>query len=187
MEPSDGELIRRIREPRDPQSRKAALTQLLARHHDAMLRTATKTLAGRAVSGLQPEDVVQQAIANVLLGVKLHRFDAGRRFAPWLATVVRNVAIDLLREQHPHGPLNEQATPARADDEMASVARERVEDLLAGISDEDRTLLSLFYLEQRSAEEVANLLGIELRQVYRRLHRLRLRLRSEAALTPQAD
>jgi len=185
MEPADGELIRRIRESPDPASKNAALTELLSRHHPAMLRTATALLAERSGHSLQPEDVVQQAIAEVLLE-KLHLFDTTRPFPPWLVVVVRNVGRDLLRDEHPHAQLGEQAPAAAEEDDLASI-HEQVEQLLATVSEAERRLLRLFYLEELSAQEVAGHLGVGAQQVYRKLHRIRLRLRAGASLCPQAE
>ena len=57
------------------------------------------------------EDVAQIALWRVHLSVE--RFDGSRPFEPWLLTIVRNVAISLLRQRkHDPSSANESAEPA---------------------------------------------------------------------------
>lgn len=70
-----------------------ALTVLYQRYRPALLRLCT----GRLKDPHLAEDAVQESFIKAFSN--LHRFELGRRFWPWLATIAGRVCIDLGRRQ----------------------------------------------------------------------------------------
>jgi RNA polymerase sigma factor (sigma-70 family) len=70
-------------------------------------------------------------------------------FSTWLLTIARNVAVDHLRTEHLHGPLEAAAdTPAEGTPEEEAVIASnfaRLCVLIAGLSERERELLALKY------------------------------------------
>lgn len=177
MEPPDGELVRIIGSAPDTGTKNAALELLRERHEVDMLRQAQSVLNERQIGGLEAQDVVQEVFAEVLLTVKLGQFDESRPLRPWLMAVVRNKARDLLRYERPYTPIEEEVVTLLADKSQTE-AQEQVQELLGQLDPDDRKLFEGFYLEDRSAGDLALEQGTEPTKVYRELHRIRNQLRA---------
>lgn len=90
-------------------------------------------------------------------------------FKNWLWSVARNHCLMQLRKQNKEILTD---SPEFADDageleiKMAREGQlEAIETTLKSLSDEQRTCVKLFYLEQRSYKEIAGLTGLELKKV----------------------
>jgi len=114
--------------------------------------------------------------------VLFRSFDNSRPLRPWLLTVVRNKARDLLRSEQKHLNLGEQRNPP----DMATlnhrheVTRQQIEDLLTLLHPAERKLTEEFYLEERTADEIADAHGLARSDVYRKLYQIRTKLRGRA-------
>lgn len=131
---------------------------------------------------LRDEDEAKDAVMSIFeqLVTDLRRHEV-QQFGPWLHSVARNYCLMHLRRAgaHPKAELPAGA-PAfdDADEHPYSVADEpddwavareedlsRMEACLRTLPTEQRQCLTLFYLEQKSYAEVAELTGYDLRQV----------------------
>jgi RNA polymerase sigma-70 factor (ECF subfamily) len=72
-----------------------AFDALLARYQNRLYRYLLRLTANPAVA----EDLFQDTWLKVI--TRIHRYDEGRSFEPWLFSVARNVAIDHLRKTAP--------------------------------------------------------------------------------------
>jgi len=116
------------------------------------------------------------------------RFDASRRFKPWIFTIAVNLARDRAkRAQHPATPELRAAEDlpenVRQHAESLWILRADLEGALAGLSDQHRQIVEWRYLEGLEEPEIARLAGIPRGTVKSRLHhalrKLRDALRSE--------
>lgn len=75
----------------------------------------------------------------------------------WVLSIARNTAVSMLRSRRPAAPLPE----GMADPEpiRGPVDRERLHQALAGLSEDDRHLVQLRFLEGRSPAEMAAAVG----------------------------
>jgi RNA polymerase sigma-70 factor (ECF subfamily) len=128
---------------------------------------------------LRDEDEAKDAVMNLFeqLVTDLRRHEV-QQFGPWLHSVARNYCLMQLRKSQSH-PKVELVTNSGADsDEDVPLlltddtdAPDREEDLtkmeacLQTLPPEQRTCLTLFYLERKSYSEVADQTGYDLKQV----------------------
>ncbi len=125
---------------------------------------------------LRDEDEAKDAVMALFeqLITDLRRHDV-HQFQAWLHSVARNYCLMQLRKEQAH-PKTALATVMDADDGpewLLPTGNEidleedltRMETCLQTLPTEQRTCLTLFYLEQKSYAEVADLTGYDLKQV----------------------
>lgn len=143
------------------------------------------------------QDALQEAL--LALFTQLHRFQGKSKFSTWAYRVCLNEALmfrrsrmrrreDALEDFMPHptpeGPRtrkeglpdlsHEPTALERAEEQQI---RQRVQEGLGRLSEEQRTVFVLRDLEGMDTEEIARMLGISRGLVRQRLHRARLGLR----------
>ncbi len=110
------------------------------------------------------EDAVQEAVCRAFY--KIGDVRKPRSFKAWLMRVVINCCFDLLRDQRGIVPLELLPEPAfTAEYDTALDVRES----LAALGENDRLILTLYYLNDLSVRDVAKLLGISEGAVKQRL------------------
>lgn len=129
------------------------------------------------------EELVQEAF------VRLWRRppDAGEAaFASWLRTTVTNLAINALQRDRRAGALADDYGVVRGSSHASPLARlersedvRRVEEALARLDSDKRTILLLRVNEHMSYEAIATHLGVPVGTVMSRLNRARLALLGE--------
>jgi RNA polymerase sigma-70 factor (ECF subfamily) len=180
----DRELVRRA-QAQD----KEAFEELVRRHQHRVFAVAGGILRRRE----DAEDIAQQVFVKAYFSLK--RFDQRAAFSTWLYKITVNECWDLLRKRKVR-PLvyesdlsEEQARQFGATDERASeepdiseklVARQRVQNLMAGLDERDRTMLILKEVEGFAVEEIAEILGLNANTVKVRLFRARRRVVNQA-------
>jgi RNA polymerase sigma factor (sigma-70 family) len=125
------------------------------------------------------KEVVQDVWLRVLRGI--HRLRDGSRLRAWLFGIARRTLTDRLRAQY--------ARPAMSDVDLTDVAWAAPDDLeseLAALEHElarlpitEREVLTLFYLQELSLAEIAEVLDVPAGTVKSRLFRARQLLRRE--------
>ncbi len=116
---------------------------------------------------------MQEALARGL--VSLRRLKDAGKFAPWLARICRNVAIDMVRNRPPQivpsdGPAS---MPDREEDETTiRLVREAIGRLPAGL----REVVILRYYNDCSYEQISAVLGLSKMSINGRLTRAKHKL-----------
>lgn len=151
------------------QGDEVALSLLIARHRNRLIRTATNLLRDR----YEAEDVSQEAFLKAFR--EIHRLRDDRAFAGFLYRICVRLCMDRLRLKR--------AEPAELDSvqphEGPSVEnRVLIEKLLNQLPSELRTTLVLREVEQLSYEEVAEAMRVPIGTVRSRLHTARERFRN---------
>jgi RNA polymerase sigma-70 factor (ECF subfamily) len=154
-----------------------AFDALLARYQNRMYRYLLRFTGNAALA----DDVFQDTWLKVI--TRIHRYDEGRPFEPWLFSVARNVAIDHLRKASPQS-LDEpsESGESRAgqvaaaepgtldrllDHERQALLARRLAELPALY----REALTLRFEEEMSFEEIAQVLSAPLSTVKSRVQR----------------
>jgi len=127
---------------------------------------------------------------------RLRNWSGEGDFASYLVTIVRHLAIDHVRGRRPEreNPLprpdeqDEPGTLAPGPEELARLEEqyEAIERALAGLSERDRDLYRLRYVEERPYAEIAVELDVTVNHVGVLLSRLTTNLRSAVAATGDA-
>jgi RNA polymerase sigma-70 factor (ECF subfamily) len=180
----DRELVRRAQG-----SDKEAFEELVRRHQHRVFAVAGGILRQRE----DVEDIAQQVFVKAYFSLK--RFDQRAAFSTWLYKITVNECWDMLRKRKVRPLIYEsdlsedQARQFGAPDERAQKqpdiserleARQRVERLLEGLDERDRTMLVLKEVEGFAVEEIAQILDLNANTVKVRLFRARRRIVSQA-------
>lgn len=114
----------------------------------------------------------------------LGSFRAESKFSTWLYRIASNMALAKARRKKRAVPLEEaryMATNEQAGDSQPSSMNQQERSrflhlALAQLEENDRLLLSLYYLEEVSMEETAEISGLDKNTVKVRMHRARKKL-----------
>jgi RNA polymerase sigma-70 factor, ECF subfamily len=129
------------------------------------------------------EDTAQEAFIKAWQ--RLHTYKSGGSFRNWIFSIAANQAIDLLRRQRKHDPLDDlalQTTEGRP--ELEPEVKERAATLQAAVLDlppASRAVLVLREYEEMSYQEIAATLEIPVGTVMSRLNYARQALRQSLA------
>ncbi len=132
------------------------------------------------------EDVTLDTFVKCFKSLKT--FDTKRPFATWLYTIAHNLTIDFLRKNKKHyeqideRPIEEieiadekSSRPAQNYDIQQKL--NKVEQALGQLPPIDREIIILFHREEKSYQEISEILNLPETTIKTRLHRARLRLR----------
>ena len=97
------------------------------------------------------EDATQETF--LALFRQKEKVAAAQSARAWVLAVARNTAVSMLRARRPAAPLVEEAAGAAPIREPAD--RERLHQALAGLSEEERHLVQMRFLEGKSPAEMA--------------------------------
>lgn len=163
----------------------------------AVIVNAHRNLIAADLSRRLPAQDVQEVAQDTFIRA-FRSLPSFRREAPfriWILRIARHAAMDFWRKQYRrrdrvfsdlddsamrHVETTQQAQLAEqaADEEALAVARERLAAALLRLSPDDRAVITLVELEERSMEEAAHRLGCGLSAVKVRAFRARRRLRA---------
>lgn len=151
-----------------------AFTVLVDAHYGRILHYVLGQVRDRSIA----EEVTQETFLKAFIGLRGLR--DGHSFAPWLFAISRNELRDYFTGRH-----REKSTAALAEKRAWSAGargeRDRVDALYSAItrlSEEHHEIVILKYFAGLSMQEIAALLGIEVKMVKSRLYEARKRLRS---------
>jgi RNA polymerase sigma-70 factor, ECF subfamily len=142
----------------------------------------------------QAEDMTQEVLLRIWKG--LPGYHGGASLSTWIYAIARNTCLTELkrRAQHPTISLDEPAfaaaldsVPALQSSDPESGLELDVRQMLSQLPEKYRQVITLFYLEQKSYETVAALLGVPLGTVKTFLYRAKrelLKINSRRAPAP---
>ena len=151
----------------------SAFEALYSKYYDKVFAIAR----GILLDADEAADAVQEIFQLVYR--HLTRFDRRSRFSTWLFRVSVNRSIQEARKnkyRHRQVELNE-AISQTAPEEFET-ADPRIQAAMLRLSPEDRALLTLFYWEELSLQEIADTRGCGVNAAKTRLYRARERFRS---------
>src|SRR4051794_1798524 len=169
---SDPRLVGLAREGRDQ-----AFEEIVRRYRAPLVAYA---------SGIVPdhhaEDVVQEALTKA--HAALARSDSEISLRPWLYTIVRNRALNALRDEPVHDHLDESVDGVPQPPEVAARREELAEltDKVRSLPGPQREAIVKRELEGRSHEEIATSLGVSAGAVRGLIYRARTTLRDGAGM-----
>jgi len=169
----------------------AALAELVSRYQNDIFRFCLHYVRNVEVA----KEMAQETFLRVFTARA--RFDAKRKFKPWVLCIARNLCLNELKHKKAvtMDTLEEYASTAREEsgevlrfsgdgpDEMVMFAerREALDRLLNTLNEEAREILTLRFFEKLSAREIANIIGSTEGAVRTKLHRVLVGLRAKHA------
>jgi RNA polymerase sigma-70 factor (ECF subfamily) len=175
MEIQAGELVRAA-----ALGDEAAFTELVARHHQDLLRVAYVICRDRALA----EDSAQAAWA--IAWRRMGDVTDPTRIRGWLVTVAANEARRTMRSRRPSiheisvGDTELEGVPDLRSDPLAEgIANADLRRVLASLDATDRALIALRYVAELRSDEIGRALGMSSSGARGRLSRLLIRLRGE--------
>lgn len=159
-----------------------AFDELIARWQQPLWRYA-RQLSG---SDAAADDTTQDVWLRALRGIA--RLRDGTKLRPWLFGIAHHVLMDRLREQFrlplvSEGDMDLEALPASGDDTLELESElAALRDGLARLPTLECEVLTLFYLQELSLDEVAQVLAVPVGTVKSRLHRARRLLRHQLGI-----
>jgi RNA polymerase sigma factor (sigma-70 family) len=150
----------------------AAFEEIVRRYRKPLDRFAAAIVGGRS------EDVTQDAFSKALLA--LRGSEAEIELRPWLYRIVRNTALNDLRDRAPAAEELSETLPGGLSASAAAEAREELRDLmgrLQALPEPQRAALVMRELEGLSHEEIAAALGVSGGAARQAIYRARAALR----------
>jgi RNA polymerase sigma-70 factor (ECF subfamily) len=161
-------------------ARERAFEQLLARYQGKLYRLCCTLLRDPTAA----EDAAQESLVRIWKA--LASYDGRASLSTWIYTITRNRCLTALERRRELSSLSDAATEAEvealshgSDEPQATDDYALLRELIELLPERYRRTLTLFYYEDRSIDEVANMLGMPEGTVKTNLHRAR------AALTEQ--
>lgn len=186
---SEAELLRRVL-AHDGQ----AWAELVRRYRPVIFRCITRILGRGSFSSATDADevyaeVMMSLVRDDMRKLRLYDPARGAKLGSWVGLLAKNAAHDYIRA-HAGKPQpdpmdreididSERESPL--DDMLRSERRARLEALLAEYSDKDREFFALYFGRGLSVEEVAEEMGISVKTVYTKKHKLLTRLATTVA------
>ena len=161
----------------------------------ALVRKYQRPIYNAAYRVLGREEDASDITQAVFLKVaeRLDQYDARYKFFSWIYRIAVNESLNLLRENGREVPLeNEEELPGAESAQPEAIVNdaqvsERIQKALMSMRVSDRMVLTLRHFGDCSYQEMADIMGIEVKTVKSRLFEARTRLRELLAdLRPTA-
>lgn len=144
-------------------------SEIIKRYQAKLLRYATYILGDNELGA----DAVQEGFIKAY--INLNSFNTKKKFSSWLYRIVHNNAMDILKKQNKQRPMPENLELNSGTDlEEEFIKNEivnRAQNCLEKMDIIYKTPLSLFYLEEKSYEEISDILRIPINTVGTRISR----------------
>jgi RNA polymerase sigma-70 factor (ECF subfamily) len=152
-----------------------AFATLVERYDRAVYHLAYRTL--RDVE--EARDVAQEAFFKAYRS--LRTFKPGAKFSTWIFAITYHACCDRLnrRKRYSNDELPERADPSPGPEAMALASDEahRLRAAIEALPEKYRTVITLYHLQGRQYEEIANVLGLPMGTVKTHLFRAKEQLR----------
>jgi RNA polymerase sigma factor (sigma-70 family) len=154
------------------------------------------TLTLRFIQSREDAEEVAQDIF-----VKAYRsladFRGTAKFTTWLYTIVYTTSVSFLRKKKmPITSIDDEQRPVYLENRDSGMNANRVEqqsklaklnEAIAQLSPNDATVITLFYQNEQSLEEIGKVMGIDMNTAKVRLHRARQRLKEKLTLVLKGE
>jgi len=161
---SDEEVVKIVR-----RENKEAYAEIIRRYQAKLLRYAGYLLGDEHLGA----DAVQEGFIKAY--VNLNSFDVKKKFGSWIYRIVHNEAMNLFAKHKKQEPLDEKIEYDSGidleDEFLKNELRSHTHDCLEQIPLIYKEPLSLYYLEEKSYEEISDILRIPLGTVGTRVNR----------------
>jgi RNA polymerase sigma-70 factor (ECF subfamily) len=153
-----------------------AFERLVPAYRRRVFGLAYSILRDRAAA----EDLAQEVF--VKLWQALPRYDGRAQLSTWIYAITRNAAVSALRARRRSVSLSDAAVMSEVEALGAEPAAEpgdpELRRRIESLPEKQRQAVTLYYLDERTVEEVAEMMGLPANTVKTHLHRARASLAS---------
>lgn len=161
------ELIRKARDG-DIQ----AINELINNHKDLAFSIAIKYLKNTE----DAEDIVQNSFIIVLKSIKNFRNES--KFSTWLFTIVYHECLKELKSKNQKIEYIPQFIECEVEEEETFISNDyNLDNLLKVLKPNEYTVITLFYLKEKSIKDIANITSLSKANIKVLLHRSRLKMK----------
>lgn len=181
----DSFYIERIR-----QGDSAAFTQIVEKHKDLVYTIVVRILQNRE----DAEEIAQDVFVKAYQA--LESFEGKSKFSTWLYRIAYNAAISKTRKKGlKTADLEDEVIHNYSEDtfgedltQMSGEEQQRMlNKALAGLSGDENLLITLYYKNENSVEEISGITGLTESNVKVKLHRIRKKLYEKMKLLMQSN
>jgi RNA polymerase sigma-70 factor (ECF subfamily) len=172
----DRDVVARVRAGQ----RDEVIAELLPEYRTRVFHLAYGILRDSAAA----EDAAQDVFVNVWRA--LPQYDGRAKLSTWIYAIARNTSISALRRRRAEVSMSDDAIALEAESALLSraepdaggdtITADRLAAHLARLSERQRQVVTLYYLEERPVEEVADMLAMPVGTVKNYLFRARAAL-----------
>ncbi len=119
------------------------------------------------------EDITSQTFVKCY--INLAGYNPKLKFSSWLYRIAHNEAVNLIKKKSKQFTADLEKIEVAGDFDPDKPSREDLEKILAKLKLDDRNILALFYLEEKSIKEIAEILKTSEGSIKTRLNRARNR------------
>lgn len=151
---------------------KELFSEIVKRYEEKLLRYAGYLVSDSHLSA----DIVQESFIKAY--INLNGFDRKKKFSSWIYRIVHNEAMNAVKKQKKHSPIYENVdfdSGINLEDEIIiKEMRSKTHKCLSRMPVIYKEALSLFYLEEKSYEEISDILRIPIGTVGTRVNRAKI-------------
>lgn len=150
---------------------KEQYSEIIKRYQGKLLRYAINIIGDQQ----QAEDVVQEGFIKAY--VNLNGFSTKKKFSSWIYRIVHNEAINFIKKNKKYRPIADRDFDSGIDLEDEIVKKELVDHAkmcLKKIPIKYKEPLSLHFLDEKSYEEISDILRIPIGTVGTRINRAKM-------------
>ncbi len=153
---------------------KEYFSELVVRYYPKLSRYLNRLLNGNTHD-------VDETLSETFMKafVNLATYTPGLSFSAWIYRIAHNQAIDHMKKKVRTATVPLEEYHAVYDPTKHYEEKDYVEHILAYLSLEDRNLLTLFYLEELSLNEISDMLKIKPNTLAAKIKRIREKLRNQ--------
>lgn len=147
--------------------------ELIIRHKDYAYTIAFNVLNNAE----EAEEIAHDAFVKALKN--LHKFNQDAKFSTWLYRIVFNAAISQQRKRKQHLTDLDAGKHVSANDRDSLELKDKQKFIalaMSELNELDKTAITLFYFDELSLDDIADIMQMNLTTVKVRLHRARKRL-----------
>lgn len=150
-----------------------ALNELIEKHKSIAFSIAFKYLKNKE----DAEDITQNAFITVLGSIKKFRNES--KFSTWLYKIIYHECLKVLKSRSPmieYMPEFTQIEVTELKDETKKVDY-KIDELLSHLNPNEYTIITLFYLKEKSIKEIREITSFSKANIKVILHRARTKLK----------
>ena len=151
--------------------------ELISRYEEKLRRYASRVINR---SDEVVEDVVEDALVEGY--IRLASFDQRRKFSSWIYRIAHNKAVDWIRKNWWRRVVTSEENRSNEDIETKAIIDQEKRELAKAIRKlerEERELVTLAYFEEKSYEEIGEILHLSKSAVGVKLYRIKNKLKRD--------